>query len=985
MITSVIEDTIQNQLPELRSRLEGELLTDSANLIIYSTDASAYRELPLAVALPKSDNDIRELILFANQQNITLIPRGAGTSLAGQVVGKGIVVDISRYMNRILEINPVDRWVRVQPGVVLDELNVSLKSYGLFFAPETSTSNRCMIGGMLGNNSSGLHSLIYGTTREHTLEIKGFLSDGSEVEFKNLNSKEFESKCELQSLEGNIYRHIRGLLSGSENLKKIDNEFPDKSIVRRNTGYALDELSDNHIFREGSEKSFNFCKLLTGSEGTLAFTTEAKLNLVPLPPAQKALVCVHFNTVMEAIRGNLVALKYLPGAVELMDDKILMLTRENIEQRKNRFFVKGDPGAILMIEFARESLEEIHSLAEKMEAEMRASGLGYHFPVVTGGDIKKVWDLRKAGLGVLSNMPGDAKPVSVIEDTSVNPIVLEDYISDFNEILRKYNLDCVYHAHISVGELHLRPILNLKDPKDIEMYRVIAADSARLVKKYKGSLSGEHGDGRLRGEFIPVMVGDEIYSWFRDLKKTWDQGNIFNALKIVDTPPMNSNLRYEPGTTTREIDTIFDFSKDGGFMRSVEKCNGSADCRKTEIIGGTMCPSFMASRDEKTTTRARANILREMITNSKKANPFDHQEIYDVLDLCLSCKACKSECPSNVDMAKLKGEFLQHYYDINGIPLRSRLIAYISSINKIGMIAPSVFNFFATQKTTSGILKSVLKFAPQRSIPTLAKQTLLSWAVYELKSLNLNLKDNPTEVYLFIDEFSNYNDVEIGIKAIKLLNRLNYRVKILSTTESGRTFITKGLLRKARLIAARNVMAYKDIITPDKPLIGIEPSAILGFRDEYPDLLRDDLKKAAIELSKSVFMIDEFIYREMESGRISKERFTQEAKTIKVHGHCQQKAIASTTPTINMLAFPENYIVEEIKSGCCGMAGSFGYEKEHYDLSMKVGELVLFPAVRKAGKEVIIAAPGTSCRHQILDGTGSIARHPIEILYEALL
>ncbi len=985
MITSVIEDIIQNQLPELSSRLEGELLTDSSNLIIYSTDASAYRELPLAVALPKSDNDIRELILFANQQNITLIPRGAGTSLAGQVVGKGIVVDISRYMNRILEVNPVDRWVRVQPGVVLDELNVSLKSYGLFFAPETSTSNRCMIGGMLGNNSSGLHSLIYGTTREHTLEIKGFLSDGSEVEFRNLNSKEFELKCELQSLEGNIYRHIRDLLSGSENLKKIDNEFPDKSIVRRNTGYALDELSDNHIFRKGSEKSFNFSKLLTGSEGTLAFTTEAKLNLVPLPPAQKALVCVHFNTVMEAIRGNLIALKYLPGAVELMDDKILMLTRENIEQRKNRFFVKGDPGAVLMIEFARESLEEIHSLAEKMEAEMRASGLGYHFPVVTGGDIKKVWDLRKAGLGVLSNMPGDAKPVSVIEDTSVNPIVLEAYISDFNEVLKKYNLDCVYHAHISVGELHLRPILNLKDPKDVEMYRIIAAESARLVKKYKGSLSGEHGDGRLRGEFIPVMVGNEIYSWFRDLKKTWDPGNIFNALKIVDTPPMNSNLRYEPGAAVREIDTIYDFSNEGGFLRSVEKCNGSADCRKTEIIGGTMCPSFMASRDEKTTTRARANILREMITNSKKANPFDHKEIYDVLDLCLSCKACKSECPSNVDMAKLKGEFLQHYYDTNGIPLRSRLIAYISSINKIGMIAPSVFNFFATQKTTSGILKKFLKFAPKRSIPTLAKQTLLSWAVNELKSLNLNLKENASEVYLFIDEFSNYNDVEIGIKAIKLLNRLNYRVKILSITESGRTFLTKGLLRKARLIAARNVMAYKDIVTTNKPLIGIEPSAILGFRDEYPDLLRDDLKKAAIELSKSVFMIDEFIYREMESGRISKESFTKEAQTIKVHGHCQQKAIASTTPTIKMLAFPENYKVEEIKSGCCGMAGSFGYEKEHYDLSMKVGELVLFPAVRKAGKEVIIAAPGTSCRHQILDGTGAIARHPIEILYEALL
>ncbi len=755
--------------------------------------------------------------------------------------------------------------------------------------------------------------------------------------------------------------------------------------MRRNTGYALDELSDNRIFRKKSPKSFNFCKLLAGSEGTLVFTTEAKLNLLSLPPAQKALVCVHFYSVMEAIRGNLIALKYMPGAVELMDDKILKLTRENIEQRKNRFFVKGDPGAILMIEFCRESMEEIHSLAEKMEDEMRESGLGYHFPVVTGNDIKKVWDLRKAGLGVLSNMQGDAKPVSVIEDTSVNPNVLEAYISDFNEVLAKYKLECVYHAHISVGELHLRPILNLKDPKDVEMFRIIAGESAKLVKKYRGSLSGEHGDGRLRGEFIPVMVGPEIYSWFRQIKKTWDPNNVFNASKIVDTPPMNSGLRFEPGVPVREIETIFDFSNDGGFMRSVEKCNGSADCRKTEIIGGTMCPSFMASRDEKTTTRARANILREMITNSKKANPFDHKEIYDVLDLCLSCKACKSECPSNVDMAKLKAEFLQHYYDSNGIPLRTRLVAYISSINKIGMLAPGLFNYFSTQKTTSDILKKVLKFAPQRSIPKLAKQTFLSWLINELKALNLSLQSSVSVVYLFIDEFTNYNDVEIGIKAVKLLNRLNYRVEVLSTTESGRTFITKGLLRSARKIATKNVMVYKDLVTSEKPLIGIEPSAILSFRDEYPELLRDDLKKAASELAGNVFMIDEFISREMEAGRISKESFTKEELIIKVHGHCQQKAIASTTPTIKMLSFPENYTVEEIKSGCCGMAGSFGYEKEHYELSMKVGELVLFQEIRKAGKEVIIAAPGTSCRQQIKDGTGTKAFHPIEILFDALV
>jgi FAD/FMN-containing dehydrogenase/Fe-S oxidoreductase len=984
MNSTEIQYNIQKSLPDLKSRMEGDLLTDISNLLIYSTDASAYRESPIAVALPKTSQDILKLIQFANLHKITLIPRGAGTSLAGQVVGKGIVVDISRYMNRILEINVAEKWVRVQPGVILDELNIALKSSGLFFAPETSTSNRCMIGGMIGNNSSGLHSLIYGTTREHTLEIHGFLSDGSEVVFKNLDKKEFQAKCELQNLEGKIYRHIRELFADSSSLEKIDKEFPDKTIVRRNTGYALDELSDNQLFRKESSNLFNFCKLVTGSEGTLAFTSEAKLNLMPLPPPQKALVCVHFTSVMEAIRGNLIALKYLPGAVELMDDKILQLTRENIEQRKNRFFVKGDPGAILMIEFARESMEEIHSLAKDMEAEMRNSGLGYHFPVVTGNDIKKVWDLRKAGLGVLSNMSGDAKPVSVIEDTSVNPLVLEAYISDFNDILAKYKLECVYHAHISVGELHLRPILNLKDPEDVKMFRVLAEESARLVKKYRGSLSGEHGDGRLRGEFIPIMVGQEIYSWFREIKKTWDPGNVFNAFKIVNTPPMNSSLRYEPGVPVREIETIFDFSKDGGFMRSVEKCNGSADCRKTEIIGGTMCPSYMASRDEKTTTRARANILREMIINSKKNNPFNHKEIYEVLDLCLSCKACKSECPSNVDMAKLKAEFLQHYYDSNGIPLRTRLIAYISSINKLGMLAPGVFNFFATHKFTSGILKNILSFAPQRNIPTLAEQTLLSWSRRELKSLNASLNGQDRLVYLFVDEFTNYNDVEIGIKAIKLLNRLKYKVEILEASNSGRTFISKGLLRTARKIAIKNVKHYKSLITSENPLIGIEPSAILGFRDEYPELLRGKLQEDAMELAKNALMIDEFLAREIESGRISKASFTKEERVIKLHGHCQQKAIASTNPTISILSFPENYKVGEIKSGCCGMAGSFGYEKEHYDLSMKVGELVLFPAIRKSDSETIIAAPGTSCRHQIKDGSGRKALHPVVILYEAL-
>lgn len=969
----------------LRSKLSGDLLTDSSSLSIYSTDASAYRERPLAVALPKTNSDIHELIVFAGENNLSLIPRGAGTSLAGQVVGNGIIVDISRYMNNILEVNPSEKWVRVQPGVVLDELNIFLKPYGLFFAPETSTSNRCMIGGMIGNNSSGLHSLIYGTTRDHTLEIKGFLSDGSEVIFNELSKEDFKNKCNLQNLEGAIYCHIRDLLSDKSGIELIDSEFPDKSIVRRNTGYALDELSDCLLFRDKSEKKFNFCKLLAGSEGTLAFTTEAKLNLIPLPPANKALVCVHFDSVIEAIRGNLVALKYSPGAVELMDNKILRLTLENIEQRKNRFFIKGDPGAILMVEFARESMEEIISLAAAMEAELREQKLGYHFPVVTGPDIKKVWALRKAGLGVLSNMPGDAKPVSVIEDTSVNPNVLEAYITEFNDILSKYKLECVYHAHISVGELHLRPILNLKDPVDVELYRVLAGESARLVKKFKGSLSGEHGDGRLRGEFIPVMVGPVIYAWFRELKNTWDHMRVFNASKITDTPPMNSNLRYIPGQRVPEIETVFDFSHDGGFLRSAEKCNGSADCRKTEVIGGTMCPSYMASRDERATTRARANILREMITNSKKQNPFDHKEIYDILDLCLSCKACKSECPSNVDMAKLKAEFLQHYYDSNGIPLRTRLIANIADINRLGMIFPGLFNFVVKQKLLSGFLKKFLGFANQRSIPSISRFTLYEWIGKNLNSLNASLETNARGVYLFVDEFTNYNDVEIGIKAIKLLNRLNYKVNIAPISSSGRTYISKGFLRRAQKIAANNINEYKSIINDNTPLVGIEPSAILGFRDEYPDLLRGNLKAIAGELARNTLMIEEFLDIEMTNGRISKSSFTKTEKIIKMHGHCQQKAIASTLPTIRALSFPENYTVEEIKSGCCGMAGAFGYEKEHYDMSMKVGELVLFPAVRNSAEEIIIAAPGTSCRHQIKDGTGRKALHPVEVLFDALV
>ncbi len=971
---------LNQAIDKLKKNFEGEVFVDEAMLTIYSTDASAYREMPLAVVIPRNKEDIHRLIQLANEFQLPIIPRTAGTSLAGQVVGKGIIVDVSKYMTKVLELNVKENWIRVEPGVILDEMNLMLREHGLFFGPETSTSSRCMMAGMVGNNSCGAHSLVYGSTREHTLEIEAFLSDGSEVLFKSLSKEEFDKKCEKQDLEGSIYRNTRDMLSNEDNKKEIIEHFPIPELERRNTGYALDLLLRNNIFGEETE-DFNFCKLLAGSEGTLAFTTSIKLNLVSLPPKEKALVCVHLENVPRSLKANLIALKHQPVSIELMDKAIMDLTKANPTQEKNRFFVKGDPGAILIIEFAEDDFAKVEAKAKAMEEEMRAEGYGFYFPMVRGADIKKVWDLRKAGLGLLSNMPGDAKPAPVIEDTAVLPKFLPDYIADFDKLLEKHKLECVYYAHIATGELHLRPVLNLKDPKDIELFHTIALETAKLVKKYRGSISGEHGDGRLRGEFIPLMIGDKNYSLLEDLKKAWDPNNFFNPNKITDTPKMNTSLRWNVDVPTLEIETIFDFSQSGGFIRAIEKCNGSGDCRKTELSGGTMCPSYMATRDEKNATRARANMLREYLSKNTKLNPFDHKEIYDSLDLCLSCKACKSECPSNIDMTKFKAEFMQHWYDEHGIPIRTRFIAYIEKINLLGMLAPGIFNFVATNKVLSNFMKKSIGFAPQRSIPTLYKTTLRAY----VKHNKYRGEPMTKKVFLFADEFTNYNDVKVGIKAVELLNCLGYMVHIPKHKVSGRTFLSKGLLRKAKQIAIDNVNLLKDRVTKEVPIVGIEPSAILTFRDEYPDLVGNELQTEAQKLGKNALMIDEFISREMEAGRITKDQFTKEVKKIKLHGHCQQKAVASTLATKKMLSFPENYIIEEIPSGCCGMAGSFGYEKEHYDLSMKIGELVLFPAVRKMEEQEVLSAPGTSCRHQIEDGTGAKALHPVEILLEALV
>lgn len=989
-MNSQISEHNIDALKSLASRIDGDVLYDLPSRLMYATDASVYRELPHAVVRPRHEKDIRSLVSFAAENRISLIPRGAGTSLAGQVVGNGIIVDISRYMNQILEFNRKERWVRVQPGVVLDELNLFLEPQGLFFGPETSTSNRCMVGGMVGNNAAGSHSLIYGTTRDHVISIRAVLSDSSIAEFRPLTIDEFNSKCNERTFEGTLYQNIQEILSDRTNAEHIRSEFPHPDVKRRNTGYALDVLLDSdpfseHTGKDNASRSFNFCRMLAGSEGTLAFMTEIKLNLVPLPPPEKALLCVHLNTVTEAVRANLIALEFSPDAVELMDKTLLDCTLENISQRRNRFFINGDPGAILIIEFAKNTNDEILEIKEKIEKELRKNNLGYSFPIIFGKDINKVWALRKAGLGVLSNIPGDAKPVAFIEDASVNVRDLENYLKDLEEVFEELHVSCVYYAHISVGEIHLRPVLNLKDPEHVRKFRLLGEKNAQLVKKYRGSLSGEHGDGRARSEFIPVVIGDYNYSLLKKIKSVWDPQGIFNPGKIVDPLPMDKSLRFEPGQLTREPETIFCFDEAGGLLRMAEKCNGSGDCRKSALMGGTMCPSFMATRDEKNTTRARANMLRELMGREGGKNPFTRKELYDILDLCMSCKGCKSECPSNVDMAKMKAEFLQHYYDSKGIPLRTRAIAYIASLQRLGSLLPSVYNFFISNRFLSGIIKKIIGFARDRNIPALCKVTFRRWCKRHLKVLNDSIIKSNGKVYLFVDEFTDYNDTEIGITTVRLLNKLGYSILTTDHKVSGRTFLSKGLVRSARKIAIRNILAFKDLVSVDAPLVGIEPSAILAFRDEYPDLAGRSLRPVAEELGRNSFAIDEFLMREMKAGKIEKSSFTSDTKKILYHGHCQQKALSGTESAMFVLSFPANYSVEEIPSGCCGMAGSFGFEKEHYELSQKVGELILFPSVRNSSGDTVISASGTSCRHQILEGTGRKALHPVEILYEALI
>ena len=975
-----------------------KLYTDSLHKIAYATDASVYREIPYGVAYPENVEDIQELMRMARERKTHLIPRAGGTSIAGQVVGSGIVVDISKHWNHIFEINGEERWTRLEPGVVRDELNIALKPYGLFFSPETSTSNRCCIGGMFGNNSCGTHSLVYGSTRHHVIACKGVLSDGSLFDTEHIDSK--------NALLNQILAQLESWASDVKICHLIEENYPDKSLQRRSCGYAIDEAIE--IVKENP--GLALCKLLAGSEGTLAFITEIKVSLDILPPKEIMVVCGHCDTLDKSFEANLVALQHHPTAIELMDGDILELSKGNAEQEKNRFFVEGNPAALLITELRAETREELDAQAEALEKDLLESGLVYLNTRVYGADVAKVWSLRKAGLGILGGMKGDAKPMGVIEDTAVAPKFLPAYMKVFQEMTRRLGANVVYYGHISTGELHLRPILNLKNKEGQKLFRDLATETAQLVKKHRGSISGEHGDGRLRGEFIKMLYGDEAYELMRQVKQCWDPDGMLNLHKIVDTLPMDSMLRFD---VNQEYDiekrlgshhTYFNWkaafdectapratgakSQMNALMCSIEQCNGAGDCRKGNLIGGTLCPAYKVSGDELKTTRARANVLREILTRG-----WDDQLIKEELDSCLACKGCKSECPSNVDMTRLRAEVLQHYYDEHGTPLRSFMVARMAKIESLGAMARSLYNFFASNSISSSIIKKVIGFAAERQIPTLSRYSMRK--LVKREQYQHRIARPKKKVYLFADEFTNLQEAELGLTFAKLLMRLGYKVEIPKHVESGRAAISKGCLRYAKKFAVKNVLLLKDKVSDSHPLIGIEPSCILSFRDEYPDLVPAEMRQDALALAKNCLLYDEFLMKEIAEGNISADDFEDTKMEIWLHGHCHQKALVGVDKTAKALdTLLDGAKVNVIPSGCCGMAGSFGYEKEHYKTSLEIGEMILFPVVRRAmedgrrkkdeGFPTFVATPGTSCRQQILDGTGVKAVHPIEILYNFL-
>jgi FAD/FMN-containing dehydrogenase/Fe-S oxidoreductase len=934
---------------DLRAALEGEVRFDAVSRALYSTDASVYQMLPAGVVVALSKDDIRRAVAVARKHGCPITMRGGGTSQAGQAIGEGLQIDVSKYCSRVLEVNPEERWARVEPGIVLDELNAKLKEHGLRFAPDISTASRATIGGMIANNSSGARSVLYGKTIDHVLELHVLFADGSEAWLRPIEGAELEAESARQDLAGAAYRAVRRL--GPELAEEIDRRYP--KVLRRVQGYNLDDFTD-------PAKPVNLARLIVGSEGTLGVVLEAKLKLVPLP-RHKSVVVIEFNELLEALGATPAILEHKPSAVEVMDKFILDHTRQNPAlDRQKKTFVTGDPGAILCVEFYADRAEELPPRMQALEADLRARGVGDAFFHATEAAAQaRVWGLREAALGLSMAMKDDNKSWSFVEDTAVAPERLRDYIARFLEILRGHGTASGIYAHASVGCLHVRPVVNMKTSEGLAKFEAIANAVSDLVLEFGGSLSGEHGDGMVRGPFLEKMFGPAIYGAFREIKRAVDPEGILNPGKIVDCPPLLGRLRYGTGYKAANPFTVFDYSAYGGMAGAVEMCSGLGVCRKK--LDGTMCPSYMATKEEQHSTRGRANVLRLALSGELGEASLAHEGVKDALDLCLECRACRTECPVGVDVGRFKSEFLHAWHGEHGVSLKARVVGNAHMLAKAGSALAPLSNWVANAGPVRWMNEQLLGLDARRPVPEWQRRTLRD-----------RVRDdaNP-DVLLFVDTFTNHNHPHVGEAAVKVLRVAGKRVALAANVCCGRPLISQGLLDEAKALAARNAR----LLGGELPLVMLEPSCLSSVAEDAQDLLRDEEQEAARAVGRRAVLFEEYA-----AGLGLKLR--PGPKRILLHGHCHQKSMGRLAAAKELLGRIPGAEVVDLDAGCCGMAGSFGYAKDKYDVSRAIAGRKLLPAARSMGEGDVLLAAGTSCRHQVADFAGVSARHPAELLAE---
>ncbi len=958
---------------DLGRRVRGEVRFDAASRVLYSTDASIYEIVPLGVVLPRDADDVQAVLEITRAAGVPVLPRGGGTSLAGQAVGRAVVLDFSKYMNRVLDVNTEAGWARVEPGIVRSELLATLAPTGYIFGPETSTSNRATIGGMIGNNSSGSRSIVYGKTVDTVLVVRAMLAGGTRVVFGPVDAADAAGRARRDDHEGRIYREVGRIVAATRD--EVARRFP--RVQRRVGGYNLDEFPP--------EGPVNLAKLIVGSEGTLAVVTEATIRLARRPAAT-VLAVFQFDDIVPALEHTPDALATQPSAVELTDKFILDMARQAREHRHKLTFVDGDPGAILAVEYAGDSPAELVARLDALEARMRRAGFrGDMRRIIDPAAQANLWAVREAGVGLLLGMKTARKPVAFVEDSAVLPERIAEYTRRFRDIVRRHGTEASFYGHASVGLLHTRPILDLKQPRDVGEMRAIAEEISDLVLEFGGALSGEHGDGLSRGEFVEKMFGPVLYGAFREVKAVFDPEGLMNPGKIVDAPPMTQSLRYGPAYHAAEPVTVQDFSRDGGFANAVELCSGVGACRKQR--GGTMCPSYMVTLDETHSTRGRANALRAAITG-RLPGALGSRDLYDVMDLCIACKACKAECPSNVDMAKLKHEVLASYYDEHGLPPRARLFGTIAALGPIGCATAPVSNWLLGAPAVRWSLDRALGIDARRRFPAFARERFTRWFGRRHRGGGNGAAraaggsaaaGSTTRVALLVDTFTEYYYPAIGQAAVRVLEAAGCAVELAPTRCCGRPMISNGMLREARALAETNVERLRPYAEQGIPIVGLEPSCAVTLKDEYPDLVPGPVSAAVAARS---YLFEEFLAELHGAG--ARVPYVREERRIVVHGHCHQKAMVGMGPSLAVLGAVPGWRVEPVDSGCCGMAGSFGLEREHYDVSLAMGERVLFKAVRAAPPDALIVAAGASCRQQIAHGTGRRAWHPAEALAAAL-